>query len=541
ILPNFRSLQQYGNRLSSSCTARAVLVDMEPKVVQAYVDLASQGSSATSYKTQHYTNSEVINFDQIKGWDYNPAATVIDQAGSGNNWAYGYNIHGKKHEDAILQCINKQLEMCEYTNALLLFQSMAGGTGAGVGSFILQCLKDYLPKTPLYSVCVWPFLDGEISIQSYNAALSLDSAYQFCEGIFFLENERFKNLCRHIDRSKDPTVEAINHQMSLFLTASTAISAGTMNIGGYMRDPLSTILNDLCCHPSYKLLTSRFLPQTAESVRSFSDDSYPSLLRRLHHMFSSSSIIDFAASGYSDYKEDSNVIPGSNDISSMYNQFVNMRIGTSQRPKFYCFSSQQTQQSLEHEKNKHTQARTFSYSESEQKESKFSQPIVTNSTTRLSGTVSSRYSSKSFQSKKTISLLGKNNIRPKKSPVVSPQVSLQNASVGSILSIYGEKSGMANADSFKEDIRYSSWCIDPLKIWKSTHSFSGLSQSVAMISNCQTPLFAISTVLRRAEQLALHNAYIHQFEQFNLQKEEILVAIRKLQYIQHSYQSLSHL
>ena len=53
--------------------ARCVSVDMEPKVIQQCEKKAR--SSGT--------------------WEYDPAQKVTKQSGSANNWAYGYNVHGR--------------------------------------------------------------------------------------------------------------------------------------------------------------------------------------------------------------------------------------------------------------------------------------------------------------------------------------------------------------------------------------------------------------------------------------------------------------
>lgn len=65
-------------------------------------------------------------------------------------------------------------------------QSMAGGTGSGLGTFISMMLNDMFPKIPRFAVCVMPHLSGEVILQSYNASLSIGTMYQNCDGIFIV-------------------------------------------------------------------------------------------------------------------------------------------------------------------------------------------------------------------------------------------------------------------------------------------------------------------------------------------------------------------
>ena len=72
----------------------------------------------------------------------------------------------------------------DYIKGFLQIQSMAGGTGSGLGTFISIMLNDLFPKTPKFAVCVMPHLSGEVILQSYNASLSVGTMYQNVDGIF---------------------------------------------------------------------------------------------------------------------------------------------------------------------------------------------------------------------------------------------------------------------------------------------------------------------------------------------------------------------
>ena len=58
--------------------------------------------------------------------------------GSGNNWARGYNTYGTQVRDAALELARRETEACDHLGGFLLMQSMAGGTGAGLGAYVAQ-------------------------------------------------------------------------------------------------------------------------------------------------------------------------------------------------------------------------------------------------------------------------------------------------------------------------------------------------------------------------------------------------------------------
>lgn len=79
-------------------------------------------------------------------WAYDPKQNFSLQSGSGNNWAMGYARHGPATHKNILKLVRKEVEACDTFNGALLLQSLAGGTGSGVGAFVTEALYDRYPK-----------------------------------------------------------------------------------------------------------------------------------------------------------------------------------------------------------------------------------------------------------------------------------------------------------------------------------------------------------------------------------------------------------
>ena len=105
----------------SCLKSRSIMIDMEEGVVNQM--LASDLGSI---------------FDR--------GSVLTDVSGSGNNWARGYHEYGAKHREDILDLCCKSLEECERPESFLMFKSLGGGTGSGLGARILEMLKDHFPK-----------------------------------------------------------------------------------------------------------------------------------------------------------------------------------------------------------------------------------------------------------------------------------------------------------------------------------------------------------------------------------------------------------
>lgn len=78
------------------------------------------------------------------------------------------------------------LERIDFCEGMLFFQSLAGGTGSGLGSFLLEILSEEYPELTKLNVCVAPHLTGEVILQSYNCALTISSLYKSTDGIILI-------------------------------------------------------------------------------------------------------------------------------------------------------------------------------------------------------------------------------------------------------------------------------------------------------------------------------------------------------------------
>ncbi|XP_026312531.1 tubulin delta chain [Piliocolobus tephrosceles] len=120
--------------------ARAVLVDMEPKVINQTLSKAAQSGR----------------------WKYGQHACFCQKQGSGNNWAYGYSVHGPRHEESIMNLIRKEVEKCDSFSGFFIIMSMAGGTGSGIGAFVTQNLQDQYSNSLKMNQIIWPYGTGEV-------------------------------------------------------------------------------------------------------------------------------------------------------------------------------------------------------------------------------------------------------------------------------------------------------------------------------------------------------------------------------------------
>ena len=91
---------------------------------------------------------------------YNPENIYLSKhgGGAGNNWGSGYS-HGERLFEEIFDIIDREAEGSENLEAFTLCHSIAGGTGSGLGSYILERISERYPKKLVQTYSVFPNLN----------------------------------------------------------------------------------------------------------------------------------------------------------------------------------------------------------------------------------------------------------------------------------------------------------------------------------------------------------------------------------------------
>jgi tubulin gamma len=101
---------------------RNLMIDLEPRVI----------NSIQSGTYRDLYNQENLFVAKVGG-------------GAGNNWASGFR-QGSEHEDHVMEMIDREADGSDSLEGFVLSHSIAGGTGSGMGSFLLETLNDHFPK-----------------------------------------------------------------------------------------------------------------------------------------------------------------------------------------------------------------------------------------------------------------------------------------------------------------------------------------------------------------------------------------------------------
>ncbi|KAI5620747.1 tubulin delta chain [Silurus asotus] len=242
--------------------ARAVLIDMEPKVIAQTIAKAS-GSGK---------------------WRYGEKSHFCQKQGSGNNWANGYYVHGPQHKDVVEDLVRQEVERCDRLAGIFAMMSVAGGTGSGVGTYVTQCLRDTYPHSFILNHLTWPYGTGEVIVQNYNSVLTLSRLYTLSDALVVHENDTVHKICSQLMNIKHISVSDLNKVIAHQLGSMLQPAYTTDSPAHYSRNPIGEMLSSLVCHPEYKLLSMLNIPHMAQTSLEYSAYTWPGLLKHLRQM-----------------------------------------------------------------------------------------------------------------------------------------------------------------------------------------------------------------------------------------------------------------
>jgi tubulin gamma len=117
----------------------------------------------------------------------------------------------------------------------MLLHSIAGGTGSGLGSFILERLNDRFPKKLIQTYSVFPDTQNasDVVVQPYNCVLTMRRLIQNADSVVVLDNGALSRIAADRLHVQEPSLQQTNQLVQLPL---------------YFRDLITDLFLGIDCH-----------------------------------------------------------------------------------------------------------------------------------------------------------------------------------------------------------------------------------------------------------------------------------------------------
>ncbi|KAI6019621.1 gamma tubulin [Pisolithus orientalis] len=212
---------------------RAILIDLEPRVIN------------------NILSSPWANL-------YNPENIFMskDGGGAGNNWAHGY-ASGERLYEEVMEMIDREAEGSDSLEGFMLMHSIAGGTGSGFGSFVLERLNDRFPKKLIQT-----YSRVTLSCNPTTRLLTLKRLTNHADSVVVLDNGALARISVDRLHVQTPTFDQTNQLVSTVMAASTQ----TLRYPGYMNNDLVGIIASLIPTPRCHFLMTSYTPFTSDQI-----------------------------------------------------------------------------------------------------------------------------------------------------------------------------------------------------------------------------------------------------------------------------------
>ncbi|ELA42806.1 uncharacterized protein VICG_00121 [Vittaforma corneae ATCC 50505] len=214
---------------------RSILLDLEPRVI---------GQCAPIFNRE---NMFVSN----------------EGGGAGNNWAHGYFVANRFKED-VMDIVQREAEACESLEAFNIMHSVAGGTGSGFGSLMLESIGDYFPKKILTTFSILPANEdgSDVVVQPYNTILTLNYLSKYADNVIVMDNHALGQVTFDSIRTKNVSFNILNALVSTVMSSYTS----TIRYPTHMYCDYRSILSCTVPVPEFKFIVPSYTPFTCDEL-----------------------------------------------------------------------------------------------------------------------------------------------------------------------------------------------------------------------------------------------------------------------------------
>jgi len=235
---------------------RSILFDLEPRVI-----------------------TTILNSPYAKL--YNPENVYLSKhgGGAGNNWAAGYK-EGESVQEELFDIIDREADNSDSLEGFVMCHSIAGGTGSGMGSYVLEHINDRFPKKLIQTYSVFPNQDeiSDVVVQPYNSILTLKRLTENADCVVVLDNTALNRIASERLHIENPSFAQINQLVSSIMAMSTT----TLRYPGYMNNDLIGLIASLIPTPRLHYLMTGYTPlHTDQQTAAVRKTTVLDVMRRL--------------------------------------------------------------------------------------------------------------------------------------------------------------------------------------------------------------------------------------------------------------------
>ncbi|CAD8189355.1 unnamed protein product [Paramecium pentaurelia] len=169
----------------------------------------------------------------------------------------GHYQIGKEYIDISLDRVRKLVEDCSCQQGIILFNSVGGGTGSGLGALLLERLSDDYSKQIKMGINIYPSpLNGTALVEPYNVILATQYLQELADVCILLDNQAIYEIFNKILDIECPSHTNLNTLTAQVYSSLTA----ALRFNGSLFSDITEFQNNLVLHPRLHFMLCSYSP-----------------------------------------------------------------------------------------------------------------------------------------------------------------------------------------------------------------------------------------------------------------------------------------
>ncbi|XP_078507959.1 tubulin beta-1 chain [Lissotriton helveticus] len=243
----------FNEAYSHKYVPRAILVDLEPGTMDS------------------------LRSSRI-GTLFRPDNFIHGNSGAGNNWAKGHYTEGAELVESVLDVIRNECESCDCLQGFQFVQSLGGGTGSGMGTLLMNKIREEYPDRIMNTFSVMPSPKvSDTVVEPYNAILSIHQLIENADETFCIDNEALYDICFKTLKLTTPTYGDLNHLVSMTMSGVTT----SLRFPGQLNADLRKLAVNMVPFPRLHFFMPGFVPLTSRASQQYRALTVPELTQQM--------------------------------------------------------------------------------------------------------------------------------------------------------------------------------------------------------------------------------------------------------------------
>ncbi|XP_011847706.1 PREDICTED: tubulin beta-1 chain isoform X5 [Mandrillus leucophaeus] len=208
------------------------------------IDLAGSDRGASALQLERIS----VYYNEAYGRKYVPRAVLVDL------------------EPGTMDSIRSSKLGALFQPDSFIVHSLGGGTGSGMGTLLMNKIREEYPDRIMNSFSVMPSPKvSDTVVEPYNAVLSIHQLIENADACFCIDNEALYDICFRTLKLTTPTYGDLNHLVSLTMSGITT----SLRFPGQLNADLRKLAVNMVPFPRLHFFIPGFAPLTAQGSQQY--------------------------------------------------------------------------------------------------------------------------------------------------------------------------------------------------------------------------------------------------------------------------------